>query len=70
MADSWAIGHYPPGKFPSLAFPAPPEGRQLSKAVIRPLIRDAEKEVLSEGKWVRRKETGTLSVSNQRSCGA
>lgn len=33
--------------------------------------RERQREVVNEeGKWLRKKETGTLPVSNQRSCGA
>lgn len=68
MTASWTFGHYPPSKFPLLAFPAPPEGRWLSKAVIRDVKRERGPE--RKGKWLRQKETDTLPFSDQRSCGA
>lgn len=72
MTASRTFGHYPPGKFPLLAFPAPPRGRPVVQSCDKVTDkRCAERGVLSEGrKWSRQKETDSLLVSNQRRCGA
>lgn len=64
MTASWTFGHYPRGKFLSLAFPAPPKGRLPSKAVIRSLIRDVQREGSWEkggNGWDRRRQTPSRS---------
>lgn len=69
MTVRWTFGHYPPGKFPLLAFPTPPQRKAAEQRVTDK--RWAERGVLGEGrKWWRQKETDTSPVSNQRSCGA
>lgn len=61
MTASWTFGHYPPGKFPLLAFPALPKGRLLSK---ESLIRDEQKEgsgVKGVNGWDRKRQTPARS---------
>lgn len=71
MTAGWTFGHYPPGKFPLLAFPALPKRKAAEQRVTDKGRAERERGVRGEGsEWLRQKETDTSPVSNQRSCGA
>jgi len=72
MTASWTFGHYPPDEFPLLAFSSTSQRKAAERSCDKVTDRSRAGTGgpwVKGGEWSRLKETGTLSVPNQKRCG-